>query len=134
MRRNFLLLTLFVFLPAFSGCEKSAPETMPKPASSATTTRSAAPAQASTATPVPTASVPKDGDYPGRGAVTKINDELGSVEVDHGEIKDLMPPMRMEFYVKDKALLKGLAVGDRVDFVIAYKQGAEIITSIKKIQ
>jgi Cu/Ag efflux protein CusF len=40
--------------------------------------------------------------------------------------------MQMEFFVKDKAILKGLAIGDRVDFTVEYKHPQEVITSIKK--
>jgi Cu/Ag efflux protein CusF len=79
---------------------------------------------ANAATPLPSTSpapTPKDGDYDGKGVVTKINLELGSVEVNHKEIKDLMPAMTMEFFVSDKKLLDGLKVGDEVDFVIRYK-------------
>lgn len=85
-------------------------------------------------TPVPTSSTPKDGNYNGKGKVTKINTQIGSVELDHEEIPGLMPRMIMEFYVKDKALLNGLAVGDSVDFVIEYKHPGETISSIKKIK
>jgi len=85
-------------------------------------------------TPVPRASVPKDGEYSGKGLVTKINPELGSVELDHEEIKDMMPAMRMEFFVSDKKLLNGLNVGDKVDFVIRYKDPTETIVSIKRAQ
>lgn len=74
----------------------------------------------------------KDGDYPGKGKVTKINNELGSVEMDHDDIPGLMPAMRMEFYVADNAMLNGLAVGDSVDFVILYKKGTETITKLTK--
>ena len=77
---------------------------------------------------------PKDGNYPGRGKVTKINMELGSVELDHEEIVGLMPAMIMEFYVSDKWLLTELTVGDQVDFVVQYKHPSETIVSIKKIQ
>ena len=45
-----------------------------------------------------------------------------------------MPPMIMEFFVKDKAILKGLAVGDNVDFVLEYKHPAETVVSVTKIQ
>ena len=45
-----------------------------------------------------------------------------------------MPPMIMEFYVKDKAILDGLKVGDSVNFVLEYKHPAETIVSLKKIQ
>lgn len=78
--------------------------------------------------PVP----PTDANYPGRGEITKINMQLGSVELDHEEITGVMPPMIMEFYVKDKSLLKGLNVGDNVDFVLEYKHPAETIVSITK--
>lgn len=83
-------------------------------------------------TPAASPSVTKNGDYSGKGKITKINMELGSVELDHEEIKDLMPPMIMEFYVTDKKMLDALAVGDRADFVVRYKDGQEIIVEIKK--
>ena len=88
---------------------------------------------ASTAAPSPTSSNrPKNGDYPAKGTVTKINTELGSVEMDHDEIVGVMPAMRMEFYVTDKKLLNGLKVGDRIDFTLRYKDGTEIVTAISK--
>lgn len=83
-------------------------------------------------TPVPTTSLPKDGDYPGKGKVTKINNELGSVELDHDEIVGVMPRMIMEFYVSDKAMLKGLSVGDQVDFVLRHKGSSETVVKIAK--
>lgn len=73
---------------------------------------------------------PKNGDYPGKGLVTKINEDLGSVEMDHDDIPGVMPPMRMEFYVTDKKLLNGLKVGDAVDFTLRYNDGQEIIVAI----
>lgn len=78
------------------------------------------------------ASEPKDGDYEGRGTVTKIDLGIGSVEMDHEEVVGLMPAMRMEFYVSDKKLLDGLSVDDTVDFIILYKGGSETITRIGK--
>jgi Cu(I)/Ag(I) efflux system periplasmic protein CusF len=83
-------------------------------------------------TPVPTASVPKDGDYTGKGLVTKVDEAAGTVEIDHEEIKDVMPPMKMIFNTKDKSILIGIKVGDRVEFVLEYKHPTEIIKSIKK--
>ncbi|MEP6704419.1 MAG: copper-binding protein [Acidobacteriota bacterium] len=91
-------------------------------------------AVSSAPSPVPTAVTPKDGDYDGKGVVTKINLKLGSVELDHEEIKDMMPAMRMEFYVTDKKLLDGLKVGDKADFVVRYKGHSETIVDIKKAQ
>lgn len=77
---------------------------------------------------------PKDGNYNGKGKVTKINPKLGSVELDHETIEGLMPAMRMEFYVSDKSLIDSLKVEDEVDFVIEYKQGTEKIVQIKKVK
>ena len=76
----------------------------------------------------------KDGDYKGKGKVTKINMDAGSVEMDHDDIPGLMPPMRMEFYVSDKVMLSPLTVGDSVDFTILYKGGTETITRIEKLK
>jgi Cu/Ag efflux protein CusF len=84
--------------------------------------------------PVPAPSVIKNGEYPGKGKITKINVEIGSVEMDHEEIKGVMPPMRMEFYVTDKKMLDGVTLGDSIDFTLLYKDGTEKISSIKKAQ
>ena len=75
---------------------------------------------------------PKDGDYFGKGKVTKIDPAMPSVGLDHGEIPGLMPAMQMEFFVKDKTLLDGLVIGESIDFTIAYKGGTETITKIGK--
>jgi Cu/Ag efflux protein CusF len=85
--------------------------------------------------PMPTATVraPKDGDYPGRGKVTKINTELGSIELEHDEIQGVMPAMTMEFYVTDKALLIGVKAGETVDFTLRVKGPTETISAIRKL-
>ncbi len=70
--------------------------------------------------------------FDGKGVVTKINLELVSVELDHEEIKGLMPKMTMEFYVREKSELEKLKIGDAVDFVLEDNAGAEQIVSIKK--
>ena len=64
--------------------------------------------------------------------MTKINLEIGSVELDHEEIKGAMPAMIMEFYVSDKKMLDNLKVGDKVDFVLEDNAGAEQIIKIRK--
>src|SRR5436190_20380891 len=81
---------------------------------------------------LPTPNIPKDGDYAARGKVTRINVKNGSIELDHEDIPGVMPAMRMEFNVKDKAQLSGLTAGDTVDFVLQYKHPTETIISIKK--
>lgn len=87
---------------------------------------------ATSGSPVPTIATPKDGNYDGKGRVTKINMELGSVELNHDDIPGVMPPMIMEFYVKDKSQLEPLKVGDNVHFVLEYKHPTETIVDIKK--
>jgi Cu/Ag efflux protein CusF len=70
--------------------------------------------------------------YPGTGIVTIINRPEGWIEIDHQEIKDLMPAMQMEFWVKDKSLLEKVSVGDRVDFTIVETKKGEYLTEIKR--
>lgn len=94
----------------------------------------AKPVSTTSPTPAPTLVIPKDGDYNGKGVVTKLNVEQGSIELDHEEIKDMMPAMQMEFFVTDKKILDGLKVGDKVDFVLRHKNPTETIVSIKKPQ
>ena len=113
-----------LFLLAFTACQQNSP-----PAASNRPTKPAATVSAGNAS-LPEA---KAKYYNGTGKVTKINMEIGSVELDHEEIKDLMAKMIMEFYVADKSQLKDLKIGDRVDFVLEDKGGAERITDIKKI-
>jgi Cu/Ag efflux protein CusF len=112
---------LFVLILAVCACQPNAAETknqIIKPTA--------------TASPVVTPTPSKNGNYTGKGVVTKINLELVSVELDHEEIKGLMPKMIMEFYVKEKAELEKLKVGDKVEFVVEYRDGQEKIISIKK--
>ena len=66
------------------------------------------------------------------GIVTKVNLEIGSVELKHDEIKGMMPAMQMEFYVTNKTELENLKIGDKVDFTLQENQGAESITKISK--
>ena len=122
MKSILVLLTVALL----SACSDKAPNnstaaTTPKPAATVTATPA----------PSPSATI-EDGDYDGKGVVTKINTELGSVELDHEEIEGLMPRMIMEFYVSDKKLLDGLKVGDKVDFTVRYKQRTETIVKIGK--
>lgn len=114
-------LLLILFVSSVWSCGQSAPHNH----------NTSAPAAA---TPVPTASIPKDGNYTGKGVVTKVDTEAGTVEIDHEDIKDMMPPMKMMFNTKDRSILKGINPGDKVEFVLEYKHPTEIVASIKKIQ
>ena len=122
------LLSLTIIASLAFACEQKTVTNNAKPPTSASTPATDLP---TTTAPAPT---PKDGDYPGKGVVTKINMELGSVEMNHEEIKDLMPAMTMEFFVSDKKMLDGLKVGDKIDFVIRYKDRNETIVKITRSQ
>ncbi|HSS22375.1 MAG TPA: copper-binding protein [Pyrinomonadaceae bacterium] len=71
--------------------------------------------------------------YPGTGVVKIINLKEGWVEIEHQEIKDLMAPMTMEFWIRDRSIVKGVRVGDQVDFVIVEDSKGEYLTEIKKV-
>ena len=115
---------LFTFILAVSGCQQDA---------SKINNQAVPPVETASRTPTPPPpSTPQNKNYAGKGVVTKINLELVSVEVDHEKIEGLMPAMIMEFFVTKKAELEKLKVGDKVDFVIEYKDGQEKIVSIKK--
>jgi Cu/Ag efflux protein CusF len=139
MSKNILVLAILSL--AFSACQKESTETQPqnvvnRPQNVATTPNvspSALPLNSSANPPPSTPDKSKIKNFNGKGKVTKINLELGSVELDHDEIKGLMPKMQMEFYVKPTVEIKDLKLGDQVDFVIEDNAGAEIITSIKKV-
>jgi Cu/Ag efflux protein CusF len=118
--RNKILMIVLTLAPALSSCQPNTPPNATNQTIKPNSTIAAA---------TPSTEVKN---YDGAGTVTKINLEIGSVELDHEEIKGIMPKMIMEFYVSDKAQLKDLKVGDRVDFVLEDKGGAERIVNIKK--
>jgi len=136
MKYYLILISIF----AFTACgEQNAPPAANQILKAATNSVNAAPTNSISAAVSPTAAPntaasakTKIKNFDGKGAVTKINLELVSVELDHEEIKGLMPKMTMEFYVKEKSELEKLKVGDKVDFVLEDNQGVEQIVSIKK--
>jgi Cu(I)/Ag(I) efflux system protein CusF len=70
--------------------------------------------------------------YHGVGVVKSLNPKRPSIEIDHEDIKGLMPAMTMEFYVKDKSLLDGLKRGDRIELTLENGVGGLKITEIRK--
>lgn len=85
-------------------------------------------ASQSAPTPVPTLSL-----HQGVGVVTKINPANPSVEINHEEIKDFMPPMKMEWFVKDASLLQSIQPGDKVQFTIESHGQTEMVSGLKKL-
>lgn len=130
--KNMRFFILLVLILAASACRQNTAET--KLSETPQPTAETKQKQTVSETPQPTASVPKNGNYNGKGVVTKIDLKLVSVGLDHEKIEGLMPAMSMEFFVKEKSELEKLKVGDKVEFVVEYKDGQETIISIKKAQ
>jgi Cu/Ag efflux protein CusF len=71
--------------------------------------------------------------YPGTGIVKLLNPKEGWVEIEHEEIKDLMPAMTMEFWVRNPSLMTQVRVGDKVDFVVVEDRKGQYLTELKKV-
>ena len=66
------------------------------------------------------------------GEVRKVDLATGKVTIKHGEIKHMdMPGMTMVFTAKDKALLTGLKVGDKIKFMAENANGQMLVTGIE---
>ncbi len=64
--------------------------------------------------------------------VRKIDGAAAKVTLRHAEIKSLdMPAMTMVFQVREKRLLDGLKVGDKVRFKAAHEGGQFIVTELQ---
>ena len=67
------------------------------------------------------------------GEIRRLDPETGKLTIRHGEIRNLdMPPMTMVFTARDKSLLSGLKVGDRISFVAINEGGKYLVTEIQK--
>jgi Cu/Ag efflux protein CusF len=71
--------------------------------------------------------------YPGVGTITHFDSKMLMIEIDHEDIKGLMPAMQMQFHLKDKRLLEGLKVGDRIEFTVENGVGGMQVTAIRKL-
>ena len=74
-----------------------------------------------------------DKPYPGTGIVKILNPKEGWVEIEHEEIKDLMPAMTMEFWIRNPSIMKGIRVGDKVDFIVVEDRKGQYLTELKKV-
>jgi Cu/Ag efflux protein CusF len=54
------------------------------------------------------------------------------VQINHEEIKGLMPAMNMPFPVSNKSLLEKIAAGDRVSFDLMAKRDGFLVVGIRK--
>jgi Cu(I)/Ag(I) efflux system protein CusF len=72
---------------------------------------------------------------PVEAEVRRIDKDNGKITLKHGEIKNMdMPPMTMVFNVADKALLEGVAVGDKVRFTASQDKGQMRVESLSVIK
>ncbi len=68
----------------------------------------------------------------GVGIVDSLDRERATVQLDHEDIKDVMPAMNMPYAVKDKSVLDSIAPGDKVDFWLESTPGGLIVVRIEK--
>ena len=71
--------------------------------------------------------------YSGTGVVRFISRKEGWVEIEHDEIKGLMPAMTMEYWVRNPSILKGARVGDKVEFVVVEDRKGQYVTKLKRV-
>ena len=70
--------------------------------------------------------------YQGTGVVKGYNVTRGVVTLKHDPIKELKwPAMTMNFNVRDKKLLQGLKLEQKVTFEFVQEKSGSVITSIK---
>ena len=118
-----MILTALIALPiGLSGCDKK-PE-----APKVEAPKAAATADAMSNMEMPVGS--KMGK--GSGTVTAVDAVAGKITLDHGAIPAVgWPAMKMGFSAKPD-LLKGVAVGDKVDFDLTVSGSAGEVTAIRK--
>ena len=68
-----------------------------------------------------------------QGAIRNLDIATRTVRVAHEAIPDYMPAMTMPFSVRDAALLKGLAIGETVQFELSVTENDSWISRIEKI-
>ena len=123
-KRNVYSLLIILPLLPITSCQKQKPGaqiTRPTPATATSGPRPPG-------YPPPVMNQP----YPATGVVVLINRKEGWIEINHEEIKGLMPAMQMEFWVKDKSLFDNVKAGDRIDFAVVETETGEYLTELKR--
>ena len=72
--------------------------------------------------------------YQGVGLVEEVHKDTATVQINHEEIKGLMPAMSMPYRVKDKALLDAVKPGDKVDFTVEDSSSGIFLIGLKKAE
>jgi protein SCO1/2 len=70
--------------------------------------------------------------YHGVGVVESIGEQRTTVQINHEDIRDLMPAMSMPFEVQSPALLEQIAPGDRIRFTLQETPHGLVVIEIRK--
>lgn len=68
----------------------------------------------------------------GVGIVESFDQERATIQIDHEEIKGVMPAMNMSIAVKDKVLLDSVNPGDKIDFWVEPTPAGLVVVRILK--
>ena len=121
MKKSLVIAALIALPVGLSGCDKQA-ET-PNPA---------APAAAMSNMAISEGTKLGTGTGTGTGTVTAIDAAAGKIALDHEAIPAVgWPAMKMGFSAKPERL-KGIAVGDKIDFDLTVTGSAGEVTAIRK--
>ena len=122
MKKSLVIAALIALPVGLSGCDKKAE------APKVEAPKAAAPADAMSNMAVPEGSTMGKG----TGTVTAIDAAAGKITLDHGAIPAVdWPAMKMGFSAKTD-VLKGISVGDRVNFDLTVTGNAGEVTAISK--
>ena len=122
MNKTLMMTAIAALSVVLSGCDKKAEA--PK---------ADAPKVASTVDTMSNVAMPEGSKMgKGSGTVTAVDAATGEITLDHEAIAAVgWPAMKMSFSAKPD-LLKGIAVGDKVDFEVTVTRSAGEVTHIKK--
>jgi Cu/Ag efflux protein CusF len=68
--------------------------------------------------------------HKGQGTIKAVDEKTGKINMAHGPIPSLnWPAMTMDLQVKDKAMLKGLAPGQNVEFDVVQEGPGQFVIS-----
>lgn len=70
--------------------------------------------------------------YHGVGVIDSIDRVGAFLQIDHEEIKDLMPAMNMPYHVKDKAMLDVAGPGDKIEFWLESTPEGLVVIKVQK--
>jgi Cu/Ag efflux protein CusF len=71
--------------------------------------------------------------FEGDGKVLAVDVAKATVDLDHGPIPGLMPPMRMRFTVAQRDQLRAIKVGDEVRFSLGSRGDEMVIVTIDRV-